>query len=263
MQAEIEQRAILNLATHFSSIHRQLPEMTVIESDEFILVDSGLPCDTYNAICSAKLKSETAPEAIDRAIRYFQEVERPFSWWVSPGDEPANLGDLLTEVGLHHAESELAMAADLNHLEGVPLSPEGLVIKRVRTEQELQDFARIVAANWSPPDVNVLRFYELAAPVVLREDAPLWYYVGYVDDVAVASAELTVGGGVVGLYNIGTLMDYRRRGYGGAITLHPLLEARAQGYKTAILQASDEGAKVYRRLGFKSFGQIREFKPEK
>jgi predicted acetyltransferase len=58
-------------------------------------------------------------------------------------------------------------------------------------------------------------------------------------------------------------MDYRRRGFGAALSLQPLLDARQQGYRTAILQASDEGARVYKRLGFEPFGQIREYKPAK
>jgi predicted acetyltransferase len=85
--------------------------------------------------------------------------------------------------------------------------------------------------------------------------------VGYLDDVPVAASELTVGGGVVGLYTVCTLAAYRRRGFGTVLTLHPLLEARAQGHNTAILQASTEGEPVYTRLGFIPFGQITEYKP--
>jgi predicted GNAT family acetyltransferase len=131
----------------------------------------------------------------------------------------------------------------------------------VRTHAGLQDFAHVVAANWSPPDLDVNRFYEQAAPVVLTSDSPLWFYVGYLDEIPVASSELTAAGGVVGLYSICTLVDYRKRGFGAALTLQPLLDAREAGYRTAILQASEQGARVYARVGFEPFGQVTEYKP--
>jgi hypothetical protein len=45
------------------------------------------------------------------------------------------------------------------------------------------------------------------------------------------------------------------------MTLRPLLDARAEGLELAVLQASDAGAGVYRRIGFAEFGAITEYKP--
>jgi GNAT superfamily N-acetyltransferase len=131
----------------------------------------------------------------------------------------------------------------------------------VRTPEQVREFAAVNAANWDPPDPHVLRFYEAAAPVLLTPDSPLWLYVGYLGDCPVASAELTVGGGVVGLYGISTLAAYRRRGIGGALTLRPLRDARAAGYRVAVLQASADGVGVYARVGFVPTGRFTEYKP--
>jgi GNAT superfamily N-acetyltransferase len=259
---ELTAAANANLATHFGWVQARAPGMLVRDIDDLLLVDSGLPCDTFNLVSRARLTPASAPERIREAIGHFTAAGRPFSWWVNPGDEPSDLGALLTEAGLQAAETELAMAADLSRLQRVgDLSPGGLEIQRVRTKRQLEDFARVVAANWTPPDENVLRFYELAAPLLLGDDAALWLYIGYLDGVPVATSELTVGGGVAGLYNICTLEGYRRRGFATALTLRPLLDARKAGYRAAILQASDDGAKVYARIGFEPFGQITEYKP--
>jgi hypothetical protein len=45
------------------------------------------------------------------------------------------------------------------------------------------------------------------------------------------------------------------------MTVQPLLDTREAGGGTAVLQASSEGARIYSRLGFETFGQITEFKP--
>lgn len=258
---QLKTAANTNLVTHFSWVQHQTTGMHIIENPNLVLVDSGLPCDTYNAVCRAQLIPETAANQIQQAIDYFARANRPFSWWLNPGDQPENLGQLLMDAGLQPAETELAMAADLSQLQISDQPPADLQIHRVRTAAQLQDFAHIVAANWNPPDVQVLRFYELAAPLLLKPDCPLWFYVGYLDSIPVASSELTVGGGVVGLYNICTLESYRRRGFGMALTLQPLLDARSQGHNTAILQASDAGSRIYARVGFETFGHITEYKP--
>ena len=249
-----------NLVAHAGWVQRRLPGMRVIEKGGLVLVDSGLPCDTFNLVCGARLESHTAPQRAREAIAYFRDAGRPFSWWVGPADRPRDLGDLLVAAGLAPAEGELAMAADLAALPVDDLSPDGLRIEPVHAEDQLRDFARIVAANWTPPDPQVLRFYALATPVLLGPDAPLRFYVGYLGDVPIAASELTVGGGVVGVYSICTRADYRRRGFGATLTLRPLLDAREEGHGIGILQAAPGVVGTYARAGFVAFGEYTEYK---
>jgi ribosomal protein S18 acetylase RimI-like enzyme len=86
-------------------------------------------------------------------------------------------------------------------------------------------------------------------------------YVARLDGEAVGTVEATEGGGVVGLYNIATLPEYRRRGIGTALTVHPLREATRRGARAAVLQAAADGVGIYQRVGFRSFGTITEYKP--
>ena len=258
--ADLAAAADANLVTHVSWVQQRTPGMRVVDTGGLVLVDSGLPCDTFNVVCRARLAQDAAQAQVRAAVDYFAGAGRPFAWWLSPADQPADLGEILCAVGLQHAETELAMAAELATLGDADLAPGGLQIRRVRTAAELHDFAQVIAVSWTPPDADVLRFYELAAPALLDEDAPLWLYVGYLGEAPVATSELVIGGGVVGLYNVVTRLGYRRRGFGTALVLQPLLNARARGYRTAILQASAEGVSVYRRLGFEAFGRITEYK---
>ncbi|WP_437336785.1 GNAT family N-acetyltransferase [Sorangium sp. So ce394] len=250
-----------NLAVHSSWAQAHLPGAHVARDAGLVVVDSGLPCDTFNFVLRARLDAATAEVRVAQAIDHFRRAGRPFSWWVGPADAPENLGDLLRAAGLEAAESEVAMAADLHALPADPAPPRGLEIARVRTPAQLRDFARLLAANWTPPDPHVMRFYEMAAPALLSDDAPLWLYVGYLDGTPVATSELAVGGGVAGLYNISTLPSHRRRGIGRALTLRPLFDARAAGLRVAILQASADGLGVYAQVGFVATGQVTEYKP--
>jgi hypothetical protein len=44
------------------------------------------------------------------------------------------------------------------------------------------------------------------------------------------------------------------------VTFAALQEARRHGYASAILQASDLGHPVYRRLGFRDYGRLTEYR---
>lgn len=145
-----------NLHGHVAFLQRQLPGMYVHDSDGLLLVDSGLASDTFNKICRARLKPGDASARITEAIGYFRRVERPFTWWVGPCSTPSNLAALLKDAGLRPAESETGMAAGIATLpDSIPL-PDGLTIRRVTTRDELLDFATVNAANWDPPDPNVI-----------------------------------------------------------------------------------------------------------
>ena len=250
-----------NLAVHATAVTARVAGAYVSVEPDLVLADSGLACDTFNFVCRARLTPSTAARRTAEAVNHFRAAGRPFSWWLGPGYSPDSLSQILRDQGLFEAESEVAMALDLTEIQSSPPDVEGLTIHRVRTEEDLHAYATLSAANWDPPDPHVLQYYALAAPVLLDASAPQWLYLGRIQGEAVATADATFGGGVVGLYNIATRPAFRRRGIGFAMTRAPLIEARAEGWSRGILQAAAGGLSVYQRLGFRPFGTVTEFKP--
>jgi predicted acetyltransferase len=55
---------------------------------------------------------------------------------------------------------------------------------------------------------------------------------------------------VAGIFAVATIEAARGRGIGMAVTMAPLLDARACGYCVGVLQASEMGYPVYARMGF-------------
>jgi GNAT superfamily N-acetyltransferase len=258
--ADLAEAADANLIAHAAWVHRRLPGMQVLEDPELVVINSNLVSDTLNLVCRARLAPDRATGRARATLERFTAAGIPFSWWIGPADRPEDLGDRLLGLGMVNTEGELAMAADLNALRADP-PPDDLRITRVRTEDELRHFGRLLVGALDPPDVELVRFYELASPLLLEDDCPQWLYVGYLGDEAVATGQLTVGGGVVGLYNVFTSPAHRRRGIGTALTVRPLIDARGRGHRTAVLQATPDGAGIYERLGFRAFGRIMEYKP--
>jgi ribosomal protein S18 acetylase RimI-like enzyme len=250
-----------NLLVHMSIVQRHVRGMSVLDDGELAIIDSGLPCDTFNVVCRSRLAAEIAPGRIAAAIDHFRSAQRPFSWWVGPGDRPDHLEELLQRAGLKALESEAAMTAELRSLVTEFEHAGNLRIERVRTREQLRQLADLCAANWDPPDVHVQRFYEAAAPILLADECPVWLYLGLVGADPVATTEPTEGGGIVGLYTVGTHSAWRRRGIGSAMVLRALLDATALGYQTAVLQAAPAGVGLYEKLGFETTGHYTEYKP--
>lgn len=53
--------------------------------------------------------------------------------------------------------------------------------------------------------------------------------------------------------NVTTLSECRKQGIGRALTLAPLLEARASGYRIGVLQSTQMGLNLYRSIGFREY----------
>jgi ribosomal protein S18 acetylase RimI-like enzyme len=85
-------------------------------------------------------------------------------------------------------------------------------------------------------------------------------WLAFSDGEPVATAATVVAAGAVGVYNVGTLPDHRGRGIGEAIVRFALDRAREQTgiYKT-VLQSTSYGYDLYRKMGYKTVGQVLVF----
>jgi ribosomal protein S18 acetylase RimI-like enzyme len=68
-------------------------------------------------------------------------------------------------------------------------------------------------------------------------------------------------GGDRGIYNVGTLEAFRRRGLGTAVTALLVHDALARGCQTASLQSNHAAERIYASIGFRDLGRILEYVP--
>jgi ribosomal protein S18 acetylase RimI-like enzyme len=63
----------------------------------------------------------------------------------------------------------------------------------------------------------------------------------------------------VGFYALATLSNYRGMGIGSTLMNFALKMSKENGFRTAVLQASEDGIGIYRRYGFRVVTQYYEF----
>ena len=216
--------------------------------------------DTFrNVVLGARFAEADADRRISEVIAGYHGADTGFVWWVAPRDTPIDLGSRLARAGLTLEGNAPAMAANLAD---VPLDeppPAELEIVPVTDAGTLQEFLTIVEADWlewaggeaTPIQRRTLEAFAREIPSRFASEPVPLRWLGRVDGLPVATSRVSIGAGVAGLYAILTLPAYRGRGYGRAMTLAALRAAAGIGHRIGVLQSSDLGYGVYRKLGFR------------
>jgi len=82
-------------------------------------------------------------------------------------------------------------------------------------------------------------------------------YVAYQNEAPVSTAAVVMGGGAIGVYNVATMPDQQRRGYGEAVMRHAVAEAQKEhGMERSILQSTPAGYRLYQRMGYRTVTRV-------
>jgi ribosomal protein S18 acetylase RimI-like enzyme len=217
---------------------------------------TGVPDAFLNVVFRTELTRDHSGEVVDEALRHFhsRHVAR-LSWWVD-GARSA-VGRFLASRGLSFNEGGFAMAADLRLVPDNVPSPAGLEIVPVEDRSTLAPWIQVMRAGFGLPSTADGRLLEVFKPTAL--ELPMRTYLALLEGHPVATSQLFLGAGVAGIYNVTCLPEARGRGIGSAVTHAALVDARRQGFRVSILQASNLGYPVYRRLGFQDFGRLNAY----
>lgn len=244
-----------NLLAYFPEF-RHLPHAEVHFGPDVFWALTDVPYPLYNSVLDARFEPSQADAAIESAIARGRSRNVPLLWWIGPKTRPADLGRSLEAHGFVPAGSAPGMAADLNTLDETSSAPADLAITRVRDAESLARWCDLASVCFELPDFAAAAWRHWYKKVGVPEVSALTHYLGWRNGEPVAMGSMMLGAGVAGIYNVATLPSARRQGIGSAMTLAPLLEARAMGYRVGILQSSEMGVGVYRNLGFREYCRL-------
>lgn len=181
-------------------------------------------------------------------------------WWLCPGDLPSDLEQRLVKKGFSLSEEQPAMAVDLEKLNQEIRPPDGFTIERVVDSATLKEKHGWIRRFGQGKSLGTL-IMDLFTAYGFDPDSVWQHYIGMLNGKPVSWTSVFFARGVAGIYAVGTLPEARRQRIGSAITLQGLLDARERGYRVGVLQSSEMGYNVYRRLGFENCFKIKTYVP--
>jgi GNAT superfamily N-acetyltransferase len=234
------------------------PQAEFYDSPELTWLLTGIPNSFVNPILCTRAGPDNLDANIERILAHFRSRGvSTFSWWTELGTQPADLGMHLADYGLTYREGGPGMAVDLLDVPEELPTPASLTIEPVKDTEALRGWAYASMIGFGVPETYVETWYDLF--MGLGFELPLRSYLGNLNGKPVATSQLFLGAGVAGIYVVATTPAARRQGIGAALTLAPLRDALAMGFRIGILHASPMGFGVYRRLGFQEYCKMSHY----
>lgn len=246
-----------NFSKHAFKIPTLCDSMSVIRLENVTYADCGTSCDTFNLIyihSSNLLKSE-----IHQAIQHFKTRKRDYCVWIAQENLDKRVQATLDELGLKLQAQEKGMILDLQKMFSKSHS-DSLKFAIVKNTPELIQYAKTIASNWSPPDQNVITYYQTCSNHYLDDKNDIILLTCFYNDIPISTVEMfPTDQHVMGLYGFATLEEYRGKGVGTEMMRFCLKKASELGYKRVVLQGTDDGLGIYKKHGFKTITSYFEY----
>jgi ribosomal protein S18 acetylase RimI-like enzyme len=253
-------RAIeINMFELFTAF-RSWPQAEVHDDPDMLWSITNIPFPLFNSVFRARLDAQNVDAIIEATLRRYGTRNVPMLWWTGPTTRPRNLGAYLEAHGLINEEGDSpGMAVDLQALTENLNRPLGLEVEMVSDAESLRKWSEVLIAAAPMPEFVAKPMFDLCVSLGFGKTSPLRNYSGRLNGEVIATSSLFLDGGVAGIYNVTTLPKARRQGIGTAMTLEPLCDARALGYRVGVLTSSELGVGVYRKLGFEEYCKIGQY----
>lgn len=215
----------------------------------------GGPVAGFNRLMATRMVGETVEADLDAAM---DELHRfpLLSAWIPPGAEPLDLADRFERRGFVRDDDLVpAMSAPLADLPTMTL-PGGVTWTLVRDAAAMAVAIDVVCRGFEIPDA-ARPFFEHALALPAGHPAELATFLVAVDGVPASTALAGVDGDVVAIYNVATVPEARGRGLAAVATGLAMRYGAEHGAASAVLESSEMGVGLYRRLGFREVGRFR------
>jgi hypothetical protein len=211
--------------------------------------------DWPSCIFRVNFKSNFVETEIEEIKKLINKKKIPNGWTIGPLTNPSTLGQHLEKFGFSNVYHQSGMTVNLGNIINTPMINDELMVELVKDVDGLKDWDNVVSKIFNINiDFEFLRF--------LLDDNKTQFFLGIYQKKIVSALILYLSAGVAGLHAVSTLSEYRGKGFGYTISRVALIYAHELDYKIGVLQASDLGEVVYRKLGFTKYCDIYSYELE-
>jgi ribosomal protein S18 acetylase RimI-like enzyme len=218
-----------------------------------------LPTFHFNHAATISVEDNEAESLMTKITKYFQSRGCPYVCFrTSPLTRPKTFTSLLEKNGFEKKIEESVMVFNGRKLE--KKLNRDIRIEEV-SEREVDVYTELFLTNFEMPTEWKKGFDRLALNWMHQGRK---CYLAYVRERPVGTCLLSSLGGTGGIFNVGTLKEYRGRGIGTALTIRALLDSVDEGNDLHILETEKGGnaERLYRKIGFETVHSISYFVKE-
>jgi ribosomal protein S18 acetylase RimI-like enzyme len=189
---------------------------------------------------------------------YFAQRRIPWAFWMCDAFLDRRLQRraerIFSRMGLNLSSELPAMAAE-TLVTPWRRAPEMRIVP-VDDTVTRSAFCRIGAACFHVP----LNWFEEVFDDRMHQRREFVPWLAYVNDEPVATAATVLAADAIGIYNVGTLPAHRGCGIGEHMVRFAIEQARERsGISRTVLQSTSYGYDLYRKMGYRTVGQVRVF----
>jgi GNAT superfamily N-acetyltransferase len=223
--------------------------------DSSLAIHSGLDYGVFNiALLTEPVKP--GPRGLEGQLldcaQYYQSRSSRWSFWLCEEFLDSRTRRQSRQIFQRANLREISQAPAMIAASLAPVEKKlpGIEFVPVMDQASRTAFGELTAICFDIP-------FPITRSVYLPERAWQGVYKGYVARVngkAVSMIATVLCGGAVGIYSLGTLPEFRNRGYGEAL-LRAVVGQCPPGLPL-VLESTPAGYKLYRRLGFRDVGRF-------
>jgi len=208
-----------------------------------------MPVPLFNNATNINVDEDEAESLLSRVINYFSSKGFPFACFrISPLTHPRSFISLLEHYGFERKpEQEQSVMVFQGKLLEDKLNP-AVKVKEI-SEDEIDLFDRLLITSFEMP-IEWKEVFDRINLEWMRKGAR--HYLAYVEGKPVGTTTLISLMKTGGVFNVGTLKEFRGRGIGTTLTLHAVMDSINGGNDFHTLQAEKGGnaERLYRKIGF-------------
>jgi hypothetical protein len=209
-------------------------------------VSFGLQHPLFNLVLRSEQLTDDQVTAVCRAM---DERKLPWMWCGQPTSHFSSLRHQLVKRGFESFTMP-GMALDMSETLPERRIVPGLEIREATDMAGLEAFAAaILPAYDMPPSFS--EFFTIAHKTSgFFPDFPVRIFYGIHEGRPVSGSMVFYDKEVAAIQCVGTLSEARSKGFASAVVIECLHAAHHEGYRYAVLHASEMGFPIYARLGF-------------
>jgi ribosomal protein S18 acetylase RimI-like enzyme len=248
-----------NWTITLSRLARAIQGGTVEEMNGVTIVKTGIRSPEFNLVFAVNKVGEIA-EILQTVRTIFADQDLPWQLITSPKNED-RMAPMIEEMRLTLHEIDPGMVLDPLPATPPP-APGELEIREVQSQEDLIAFFEVSRLSFGDeanlPELETARFSSSSTASLSGA-----LYLGLVDGKPAATSLRSTTGSTAGIYFVGTIAEFRRRGFGEAMTWRAAIDGRKEGCTMSCLEASEMGRSVYEKMGYKKVIEYKVWRPNK